>query len=42
MKDVSVRCNERVIRNRGLGMNVKIVLYERVIIPTVYGSEWGL
>ena len=33
-----------VVRNRGLGMNVKRVLYERVIVPTVtYGSEsWGM
>ena len=33
-----------VMRNRGLGMNVKKVLYERVIVPTVtYGSEsWGM
>ena len=33
-----------VIRNRGLGMNVKKVLYEKVIVPTVtYGSElWGM
>ena len=33
-----------VMKNRGLGMNVKRVLYERVIVPTVtYGSElWGM
>ena len=33
-----------VMKNRGLGMNVKKVLYEKVIVPTVmYGSElWGL
>ena len=33
-----------VIKNRGLGMNVKRVLYEKVIVPTVtYGSElWGM
>ena len=33
-----------VMRNRGLRMNVKKVLYERVIVPTVtYGSElWGM
>ena len=33
-----------VMRNRGLGMGTKKVLYERVIVPTVtYGSEsWGL
>ena len=33
-----------VIKNRGLRMNVKKVLYERVIVPTVtYGSEvWGM
>ena len=32
-----------VIKNRGLGMNVK-VLYEKVVVPTVmYGSEsWGV
>ena len=29
-----------VMKNRGLGMNVKKVLYEKVIVPTVmYGSE---
>ena len=33
-----------VMKNRGLGMNVKKVLYEKVIVPTVmYGSElWGM
>ena len=33
-----------VMKNRGLGMNVKKVLYEKVIMPTVmYGSEsWGM
>ena len=33
-----------VIRNRGLEMNVKRALYEKVIVPTVtYGSElWGM
>ena len=33
-----------VIRNRGLGMDVKRALYEKVIVPTVtYGSElWGM
>ena len=33
-----------VMKNRGLGMNVKKVLYEKVVVPTVmYGSEsWGL
>ena len=32
-----------VMKNRGLGMNVK-VLYEQVVVPTVmYGSEsWGV
>ena len=29
-----------VTKNRGLGMNVKKVLYEKVVVPTVmYGSE---
>ena len=29
-----------VMKNRGLGMNVKEVLYEKVVVPTVmYGSE---
>ena len=47
--DVCHRVNERckvlgalkgVIKNRGLGMNVKKVLYEKVVVPTVmYGSE---
>ena len=33
-----------VMKNRGLGMIVKIVLYEKVVVPTVmYGSEsWGM
>ena len=33
-----------VMKNRGLGMNVKKVLYEKVIVPIVmYGSEsWGM
>ena len=33
-----------VIRNKGLGMDVKRALYEKVIVPTVtYGSElWGM
>ena len=33
-----------VMKNRGLGMNVKNVLYEKVVVPTVmYGSEsWGM
>ena len=33
-----------VNKNRGLGMNVKKVLYEKVVVPTVmYGSEsWGM
>ena len=33
-----------VMKNRGLGINVKIVLYEKVVVPTVmYGSEsWGM
>ena len=32
-----------VMKNRGLGMNVKKVLYEKVVVPTVmYGSHlWG-
>ena len=32
-----------IMKNRGLGMNVKKVLYEKVVMPTVmYGSEsWG-
>ena len=51
--DVSHRVNEgckvlgalkEVMKNRGLGMNVKKVLYEKVVVPTVmYGSEsWGM
>ena len=29
-----------VMKNRGLGMNVKKVLYEKVVVPPVmYGSE---
>ena len=33
-----------VLKNRGLGMNDKKVLYEKVVVPTVmYGSEsWGM
>ena len=33
-----------VMKNRGLVMNVKKVLYEKVVVPTVmYGSEsWGM
>ena len=33
-----------VMKNRGLGMNVKKVLYEKVVVPTVmYGSKsWGM
>ena len=33
-----------VMKNRGLGMNVKKVLCEKVVVPTVmYGSEsWGI
>ena len=33
-----------IMKNRGLGMNVKKVLYEKVIVPNVmYGSEsWGM
>ena len=33
-----------VMKNRGLGMNVKKVLYEKVVVPTVmYDSEsWGM
>ena len=33
-----------VMKNRGLGINVKKVLYENVVVPTVmYGSEsWGM
>ena len=31
-----------VMTNRGLGMNVKKVLYEKVVVPTVmYGSVMG-
>ena len=32
------------MKNRELGMNVKKVLYEKVVVPTVmYGSEsWGM
>ena len=51
--DVRHRVNERckvlgalkgVMKNRGLGMNVKKVLCEKVVVPTVmYGSEsWGM
>ena len=33
-----------IMKNRGLGLNVKKVLYEKVVVPTVmYGSEsWGI
>ena len=33
-----------VMKNGGLGMNVKKVSYEKVVVPTVmYGSEsWGM
>ena len=33
-----------VMKNSGLGMNVKKVLYEKVVVPTImYGSEsWGM
>ena len=51
--DVCHRVNERckvlgalkgVVKNRGLGMNAKKVLYVEVVVPTVmYGSEsWGM
>ena len=51
--DVRYRVNEGckvlgalkvVMKNRGLGMNVNKVLYEKVVVPTVmYGSEsWGV
>ena len=31
-----------VMKNKGLGMNVKKVLYEKVVVPTVmYGSVMG-
>ena len=35
---------KEVMKNRGLGMNVKNALYENVVVPTVmYGSEsWGV
>ena len=35
---------KRLINNRGLELNVKNVLYEKVVVPTVmYGSEsWGM
>ena len=35
---------KRVIKCRGLSMNVKRVLYEKMVVPTVmYGSEcWGM
>ena len=52
-EDVCQRVNEGckvwgamkgVMKSRGLGMNVKRELYERVVVPTVtYGSElWGM
>ena len=33
-----------IMKNRGLEMNIKKVLYEKVVVPTVmYGSEsWGM
>ena len=33
-----------IMKNRGLGMNVKKVLYEKAVVPTLmYGSEsWGM
>ena len=32
-----------VMKNRGLGMNVKKVFYEKVVVPTVMCSEsWGM
>ena len=51
--DVRHRVNEgcnvlgalkEVMKNRGLGINVKKVLYEKLVVPTVmYGSEsWGM
>ena len=51
--DVHHRVNERckvlgalkgVMKNRGLGMNVKKALYEKVVVPTVmFGLEsWGM
>ena len=50
--DVHHRVNEgckvlgalKGVMNRGLGMNVKKVLYEKLVVPTViYGSEsWGM
>ena len=35
---------KEVMKNRGLGMNVKKVMYEKVVMLTVmYGSEsWGM
>ncbi|XP_068217827.1 uncharacterized protein [Palaemon carinicauda] len=35
---------KRVVKNRGLEMNVERFLYEKVIVPTLrYGSElWGM
>ena len=35
---------EGLMKSRGLGMNVKKALYEKVVVPTVmYGSEpWGM
>ena len=43
MKDVVLGALKGVM-NRRLGMNVKKVLYEKVVVPTVmYGSEsWGM
>ena len=31
-----------VMKNRGLGMNVKRVLYEKVVVPTVMYESWGM
>ena len=45
MKDVNcVGVLKGVMKNRVLGMNVKKVLYEKVVVPSVmYGSEsWGM
>ena len=38
-----LRALKGVMKNRGLGMNIKKVLYKKVVVPTVmYGSEsWG-
>ena len=44
MKDVKLGALKGVMKNRGLGMNVKKVLYEKEVVPTVmYDSEsWGM